>query len=182
MINRLRASTLIPVGLFAVMGVVLFMGLQRDPKVLPSMLLNRPIPDFDLPPLEAAKAGIKSTEFKANGLTLINVFASWCVSCRYEHPFLMRVSSDKRFKLVGMDWKDTKPDAGQYLSTYGNPYSQIGIDESGRTGIDLGVSGVPETFVVDATGKVRLRVPGPLTPEIWDRQIEPLIKEAGKAS
>ena len=179
---KLRAATLLPVSLFAVMGVVLALGLNRDPKILPSMLLDRPLPEFDLPPLEAGGPHLKSAELQGKGLTLVNVFGSWCVSCRYEHPLLMRISKDPRFKLVGIDWKDGPDDAKQYLATYGNPYAQIGADVSGRTAIDLGVSGAPETFAVDAKGRVRLRVPGPLTPEIWDKQIEPLIKEAEKAT
>jgi len=179
---KLRVATLLPVGLFAVMGVVLAVGLNRDPKVLPSTLLDKPLPAFDLPALETGLPNLKSAELQGKGLTLINVFGSWCVSCRYEHPLLLRVGKDTRFKLVGIDWKDAPEDAKQYLVTYGNPYAQIGTDQVGRTAIDLGVSGAPETFAVDANGIVRLRVPGPLTPEIWDKQIEPLIKEAEKAS
>lgn len=174
--TRLRASTLIPLAFFAVLAATLGLGLSRDPKVLPSMLLDRPIPSFDLLPLSSDNPHLATANFK--GLTLINVFASWCASCRFEHPFLMRVANDKRFTLVGLDWKDTTPDANQYLQTFGNPYSQIGADESGRTGINLGVSGVPETFVVDSKGRVRLRVPGPMTPEIWKTEIEPLIQTA----
>jgi len=94
---------------------------------------------------------------------------------------LMSLGKDKRFKLVGIDWKDNKPNADQYLAQYGNPYAAIGTDESGRTAIDLGVSGAPETFVVDKNGIVRLRVPGPLTPDIWAKDIEPILKE-GPAS
>ncbi len=179
---QLRMATVLPVGLFAVMGVVLAMGLRHDPKVLPSMLLDRPLPEFDLAPLKAGSPNLKSAELQGKGLTLVNVFGSWCVSCRYEHPLLMRISKDKRFTLVGIDWKDVPEDGLQYLSTYGDPYALIGKDEAGRTAIDLGVSGAPETFVVDAKGRVRLRVPGPLSPEIWDKQIEPLIKESEKAS
>jgi cytochrome c biogenesis protein CcmG, thiol:disulfide interchange protein DsbE len=179
---KLRMSTLLPLGLFAVLGVVLAMGLRHDPKVLPSMLLDRPLPEFDLAPLKTGASNLKSAELKGKGLTLVNVFGSWCVSCRYEHPLLMRIAKDTRFKLVGIDWKDAPQDARQYLETYGDPYAQIGTDEAGRTAIDLGVSGAPETFVVDGQGRVRLRVPGPLSPEIWDKQIEPLIKESEKAS
>ncbi|WP_196503351.1 DsbE family thiol:disulfide interchange protein [Aestuariivirga litoralis] len=175
-------STALPLALFVVMGAVLALGLRHDPKVLPSMLINRPVPVFDLPGLAAGEANLKSDAFKGKGLTLINVFASWCVSCREEHPLLMRISKDARFKLVGLNWKDSNGDAAKYLETYGNPYAQIGTDQSGRAGIDLGVSGAPETFAVDAQGRVRLRIPGALTPEIWDKQIEPLIKEAEKAS
>jgi cytochrome c biogenesis protein CcmG, thiol:disulfide interchange protein DsbE len=179
---KIRVATLLPVALFVVMGVVLAMGLNRDPKGLPSTLIDRPLPVFDLPPLYAGAPNLKSADLQGKGLTLVNVFGSWCVSCRYEHPLLMRVSQDPRFKLVGIDWKDAPEDAKKYLATYGNPYGQIGTDENGRTAIDLGVSGAPETFVVDAKGHVRLRIPGPLSPEIWDKQIEPLIKEAEKAS
>ena len=178
---NLRISTILPVGLFVVMGVVLAVGLNRDPKVLPSTLINQPLPQFDLPPLVAGNPNLKSEEFKGKGLTLINVFGSWCVSCRYEHPLLMRVSKDTRFKLVGIDWKDGPDEAKQFLAQYGDPYAQIGADVSGRTAIDLGVSGAPETFVIDTQGLVRLRIPGPLTPEIWDKDIEPLIKEAQQA-
>ena len=177
-----RIATLLPVSLFLVMGVVLAVGLNRDPKVLPSMLLNQPLPQFSLPPLYAGNPEMISDEFNGKGLTLINVFGSWCVSCRYEHPLLMRFSKDPRFKLVGIDWKDGADEAKNYLAQYGNPYALIGADVSGRTAIDLGVSGAPETFVIDVKGFVRLRIPGPLTPEIWDQKIEPLIKEAQQAS
>lgn len=179
---KLRLSTLLPVVLFAVIGGVLALGLYHDPKVLPSTLIGRPVPEFDLPPLEPGKPDLNSAAFKNNGITLVNVFGSWCASCRYEHPLLMRIAADKRFKLVGLDWKDTTADADQYLATYGNPYAEIGTDESGRTAIDLGVSGAPETFVVDNDGKVRVRIPGPLTPEIWQEQIEPLLAGQGKGS
>ena len=178
---NLRVSTLLPVGLFLAMGVVLAVGLNRDPKVLPSMLINQPLPQFDLPPLIDGRPNLKSAELKGKGLTLINVFGSWCVSCRYEHPLLMRISKDAHFKLVGIDWKDGPNEATQFLAQYGDPYALIGADVSGRTAIDLGVSGAPETFAVDAQGRVRLRIPGPLTPEIWDKEIEPLIKEAQQA-
>jgi cytochrome c biogenesis protein CcmG, thiol:disulfide interchange protein DsbE len=92
----------------------------------------------------------------------------------------MRVAQDKRFTLVGMDWKDTPEQGNEYLAKFGNPYQAVGVDETGRTGIDLGVSGVPETFVVDRGGRVRLRVPGPMTPEIWKAEIEPLLLAAAK--
>jgi len=179
--NRFRLSNLLPVGIFVAIATTMAFGLQRDPKVIPSMLLDRPIPKFELPALSAKQPGINSAKFGPEGLVLVNVFASWCSSCRYEHPFLMNVAKDSRFKFVGMAWKDTPDHANEYLSTFGNPYSAIGVDESGRTGIDLGVSGVPETFVVDRGGRVRLRVPGPMTPEIWKAEIEPIILAAAKS-
>ena len=177
--NKFRISTLLPIGLFVVIGVVMAMGLQRDPKVLPSMLINKPVPAFNLASLDGS-ANLNSGAFKDKGFVVLNVFASWCVSCREEHSFLMQLAKDKRFSLFGMDWKDTDADAKEYLAKLGNPFAQIGVDQSGRAGIDLGVSGVPETFVIDAQGVVRSRIPGPLSPEIWKTQIEPIL--AGKAS
>jgi len=179
---KLRMATLLPLGLFAAMGGVLMVGLNHDPRVMPSTLLGKPVPSFDLPALDPTQVGLKSAALKENGVTLVNVWGSWCGSCRYEHPLLMNLAKDKRFKLVGIDWKDNKPNADQYLNTFGNPYAQIGTDESGRTAIDLGVSGAPETFVVDKAGTVRVRIPGPLTPEIWAKDIEPILKEQGPAS
>lgn len=179
---KLRLATVLPLGLFLGMAVVLAFGLTKDPKILPSTLLNKPLPVFDLAPLEAGQPRLKSIELQGKGVTLINVFGSWCVSCRYEHPLLLRIAKDKRFRLVGLNWKDAPEDARQYLTTYGNPYAVIGTDRAGDTAIDLGVSGAPETFLVDGKGIVRLRVPGPLTPEIWDQQIEPLLKVPEQAS
>ncbi len=177
--SKLRISTLLPIGLFVAIGVVMAMGLQRDPKLLPSMLIDKPVPAFDLASLDGTP-NLKSSAFKGNGFVVLNVFASWCVSCREEHPFLMQLAADKRFALLGVDWKDSDADAKDYLAKLGNPFAHIGVDQSGRAGIDLGVSGVPETFVIDAQGVVRTRIPGPLSPEIWKAQIEPLL--AGKAS
>jgi cytochrome c biogenesis protein CcmG, thiol:disulfide interchange protein DsbE len=178
---QINLSRVLPILLFGGVAVALGMGLKRDPKVIPSMLLDRPIPQFELPALSEQQPGLNSAKFAGHGLVLVNVFASWCGSCRFEHPFLMRAADDKRFTLVGMDWKDDAANANQYIKTFGNPYSQIGIDASGRIGINLGVSGVPETFVIDNQGRVRLRVPGPMTPEIWKAEIEPLIQSAEKS-
>ena len=179
---KLRAATILPLALFVVMGGVLAIGLNHDPRVMPSTLLGRPLPTFDLPALEAPQSNLKSTAMKGNGFTLLNVWGSWCVSCREEHPLLMNLAKDKRFKLVGIDWRDSKANATDFLASHGNPYAAIGTDESGRTVIDLGVSGAPETFVIDKAGIVRLRVPGPLSPEIWAKEIEPLLKDRGPAS
>jgi cytochrome c biogenesis protein CcmG, thiol:disulfide interchange protein DsbE len=123
------------------------------------------------------KPAFNSTELQGKGLVLINVFSSWCGGCRFEHPFLMEKSKDPRFQLIGLNWKDDPDNARQFLATYGNPFEKLGIDPSGRAGIDLGVTGVPETFVIDSRGRVRLRVPGPMTPDIWKSEIEPLIEK-----
>jgi len=178
---RLRIATLLPLGLFAAMGGALILGLNHDPHEMRSMHLGKPVPAFDLPALDPAQANVKSDQLK-NVVTLVNIWGSWCASCRFEHPLLMTLRQDKRFTLIGIDWKDAKADAEKYLKDNGNPYAAIGTDASGRTAIDLGVTGAPETFLVDRAGKVRLRIPGPLTPEIWAKEIEPLLKDQEPAS
>ncbi len=174
---KLRISTALPMLVFLALGGALAMGLTHDPKTIPSMLIDRKVPDFKLPPLVPGQTALDSTKLSDQGLVLINVFSSWCSGCRIEHPYLMEKTKDKRFQLVGLNWKDNPDNARQFIATYGNPFSEIGTDPSGRVGIDLGVTGVPETFVLDSTGRVRLRVPGPMTPEIWMKEIEPLIEK-----
>lgn len=170
-----RVSTILPVLVFSAVAISFSLGLTRDPKVIPSMLQDRPVPDFDLPPLLASQPSLRSDDFWARGFTIINVFSSWCSGCRYEHPMLLNLAKDRRFTLVGLNWKDDPDNARKFLETYGNPFVRVGSDESGRTGIDLGVSGVPETFVIDDHGRVRLRIPGPLSPQIWKTEFEPLL-------
>jgi cytochrome c biogenesis protein CcmG, thiol:disulfide interchange protein DsbE len=159
---RINISHVLPILLFVGVANALAVGLKHDPKMIPSMLLDQPIQQFELPALGAVQPGFNSAKFSGRGLVLVNVFASWCSSSRYEHPFLMRIAEDKRFTLVGMDWKDEAANANQYIATFGNPYSQ-------------------KTFVIDNQGRVRLRVPGPMTPEIWKAEIEPLIQTADKS-
>jgi cytochrome c biogenesis protein CcmG, thiol:disulfide interchange protein DsbE len=178
---QFNLSRALPIVLFGGIAVALGLGLKRDPKVSSFVLLDRPIRQFELPALNEQQPGLNSAKFAGRRLVLVNVIASWCGSCRFEHSFQMRATEDKRFTLMGMDWKDDATNANQYIKTYGNRYSQIGIDASGRSGINLGVSGVPETFVIDNQGRVRLRVPGPMTPEIWKAEIEHLIQTAEKS-
>ncbi len=176
-----RIATTLPVLLFGGLAVSFALGLRHDPKVIPSMLLDRQLPNFQLPALVPDRAALSSSELQGRGLVLINVFSSWCGGCRFEHPFLMEKSKDRRFTLVGLNWKDEPENARAFLATYGNPFEQLGADPSGRAGINLGVTGVPETFVIDSSGRVRLRVPGPMTPDIWKTEIEPLIEKEVKS-
>jgi cytochrome c biogenesis protein CcmG, thiol:disulfide interchange protein DsbE len=168
-------SALIPVVAFLGLVTAFGLGLRNDPKNMPSMLIDRQLPQFQLPALVTDTVALNSETLSEKGLVLINVFSSWCSGCRLEHPFLMEKAKDPRFQLVGLNWKDDPDNARQFLSTYGNPFEMLGTDPSGRAGIDLGVTGVPETFVIDSTGRVRLRVPGPMSPEIWKNEIEPLL-------
>jgi cytochrome c biogenesis protein CcmG/thiol:disulfide interchange protein DsbE len=164
---------LLPVLLFAAMIGAFAIGLHRDPSKLPSTLIDKPLPPFDLPPVRDGDVGLKSSEVRGQP-RLLNVFASWCVSCRFEHPVLLALKA-RGVPIDGMDWLD-KPAAGaKYLMENGDPYAHVGNDQPGRAGIDLGVAGVPETFVVDARGRVRYKQVGPITPDDWNRTISPLM-------
>lgn len=153
-------------------------GLRHDPSVLPSTLIGKPVPAFALAPVRPADKGLATADLKGAGPRLLNVFASWCVSCRIEHPLLLQLKA-RGVPIDGLDWKDKAADGARYLVNEGDPYARVGNDESGRAGIDLGVSGVPETFVVDGHGVIRFKAVGPITPEVWDRQIQPLMARLG---
>ena len=172
-----RALMLTPVVLFAMLATALGLGLGHNPRELPSMLADKAVPAFDLPPLVEGIEGLKTADLGGGRIVLLNVFASWCSGCRYEHPMLMKVAGDPRVKLVGVNWKDDPARGAGWITKYGNPYRQIGDDHTGRAGIDLGVTGVPETFVIDRQGRVRYRHAGPVTPEVWKTTIEPVIAE-----
>jgi cytochrome c biogenesis protein CcmG/thiol:disulfide interchange protein DsbE len=138
-------------------------------------LLDREIPGFALPALAGTDAPALSDRAIRGRVALVNVFASWCIPCRAEHPLLMRLAREGRVAVYGIAYKDSAADASAWLRRLGNPYAAIGHDESGRVGIDWGVYGVPETYVVDATGRIRYRHVGELTPEVLERMILPLV-------
>ncbi len=161
--------------IFVFVGVLVAFGfaLQRDPSRLPSMLIDKPLPQFALPAVRANDAGLATADFRGRPM-LLNVFASWCVSCRVEHPVLLELKA-QGVPIAGLDWKDKAVDGAQYLRDNGDPYAKAGNDRSGRAGIDLGVTGVPETFVVDRFGKVRYKQVGPIGPDDWKNTIKPLM-------
>jgi cytochrome c biogenesis protein CcmG/thiol:disulfide interchange protein DsbE len=174
-----RLIYLLPVAAFAALAAYFFVALSRDPSVLPSAMIDQPAPAFTLAGL-ADQPGLAKGEFTGQ-VVLINFFASWCVPCRVEHPLLMNVSRELGVPLYGIDYKDKPEDAGRFLSELGNPYGRIGADRDGRVGIDFGVYGVPETYVIDKAGRIRLRHVGPLTPADVAKEIAPLVR-ALKAS
>ncbi len=158
-----RFGYLLPVLVFVLVGVGLGIGLTRDPSTLPSALIGKAVPSFDLPPLNAAgneKPGLASADLTGK-VQLVNVFASWCGPCRVEHPILMKLAKDG-VPVQALNYKDQPADAARFLAELGDPYERIGVDRSGRTGIEWGVYGVPETFVIDAEGKIRHKHVGPL--------------------
>ena len=161
--------------LLAVIAVIaaFVVGLRRDPSILPSTLIGKPLPTFALGPVSSGSEGLSSRE-PGGRPRIINVFASWCVSCRVEHPLLLALKA-QGVPIEGLDWKDKPEDAARFLAKEGDPYVRIGSDPSGRAGIDLGVSGAPETFIVDGAGVVRYKQVGPITPEVWSGTMAPML-------
>lgn len=171
-----RLLFILPV--FAFIGLVAFLGigLTKDPKELPSQLIDRPLPEFALPgvaPEAGGGPGFASAALKGEP-ALLNIFASWCAACPQEHPVLTRIS-EEGFPVYGVAWKDKPQDTRDWIAKWGNPYKAIAADEAGRTAIDLGVTGVPETFIVDRNGRVRFKQVGPISPETWEGTIRPLM-------
>jgi cytochrome c biogenesis protein CcmG, thiol:disulfide interchange protein DsbE len=172
-----RLPFLLPLAVFAVLAGYFGVGLLRDPSVLPSALIDLPAPDFSLPGL-ADKPGLTNADLAGN-VALVNFFASWCAPCRVEHPILMRLAAEGRAVLYGIDYKDKPEDAIRLLAQLGDPYRRIGVDRGGRTFIDFGAYGVPETYVIDRAGRIRYRQVGPITPADYDGKILPLLKQLG---
>ena len=164
--------------LFALLAVVFYSRLGTDTTVLPSPLIDKPAPEFALPPLPGDGAGFSSADLKGK-VSLVNFFASWCVPCRAEHPVLNALARTKRVPIYGINYKDKPEAARAWIAELGNPYTRIGADD-GRVGIEWGVYGVPETFVVDRQGRIRYKHVGPLTRADLDRTILPLIAQLEK--
>lgn len=167
---------LLPLGIFVGLVALFAVGLYRDPKLVPSPLIGKPAPEFTLPTLKDPKKTFSRNDLLGK-VSLVNVWATWCVSCRQEHGFLMQVAQQAGMQLIGFDYKDERPAAMQWLQSLGNPYATVLFDQSGRAGIDWGVYGTPETFVVDPKGIVRYKHIGPMTPDAWHDHIEPVLAQ-----
>lgn len=153
----------------------------KDPAVIPSAMIGKPVPAFNLPAAVKGGRGFSSAQLQqARTPAVINVFASWCLSCRVEQKMLAKLAAASHMPLYGIDYKDSHPLAAAWLSKYGNPFTAVGFDETGRTGIDFGIYGVPETFVIDRQGIIRFRRVGPLSQEDLDNILLPLLKELSK--
>lgn len=166
---------LLPLAIFLVVVVFLFKGLNLDPREVPSPLVGKPAPQFSLPRLDDAQKTFSPKDMLGK-VWLLNVWASWCVACREEHPILVALSRENIVPVYGMDYKDTREDAQQWLQQGGDPYAAIAVDADGRVGIDYGVYGVPETYVIDKAGVIAYKQIGPITEEIWRDKILPLVK------
>lgn len=167
---------IIPLVIF--FGLVAFfaVGLTRDPREVPSPFIDKPAPAFKLQQLHDPNATFGPEEMRGK-VWLLNVWASWCVSCRVEHPLLVEMSRKNAVPIVGLNYKDTRDDGKQWLAKFGNPYALSAYDVEGKVGIDYGVYGVPETFVIDKQGVIRYKQIGPITPEALDKTLMPLIRK-----
>ena len=171
---------LIPLALFIVLVGFLAVGLKLDPHEVPSPLVGKPAPLFELPQLAQPDLKFSPVEMKGK-VWLLNVWASWCVSCRQEHPVLVALSKTGAVPVYGLNYKDQRADGMKWLGQFGDPYVMSLFDADGRVGIDYGVYGVPETFVIDKRGMIRLKLVGPVTPELIRDKLLPLIKELNHA-
>jgi cytochrome c biogenesis protein CcmG/thiol:disulfide interchange protein DsbE len=169
-----KLLSLLPLILFLVLVGYFSLSLREGPRDLPSALINQPAPNFVLPPLGMGDA-VSLASLKGR-VTVVNFFASWCVPCRLEQPMLMRLAKQDKIPIIGVAYKDRAQDAEKLLDDAGDPYSRVGLDESGRTGIDFGVYGVPETYVIDKEGRIRRRFVGPLTPDAVAKELLPLLR------
>jgi cytochrome c biogenesis protein CcmG, thiol:disulfide interchange protein DsbE len=160
--KRGRLVFALPIVALGVLGVLLVAGLQLNPRDIPSPLIGKAVPDFQLPPVQGRALGLASADLKGE-VSLVNVFASWCVACREEHPLFMRLHAQGAVPIHGLNYKDAPKDAAQWLSALGDPYTRTGADLDGRVGIDWGVYGVPETFVIDRNGRIAYKHIGPIS-------------------
>ena len=167
---------LVPLGIFVVMVGFLAVGLRLNPREVPSPLINKPAPPFTLPELVDPQRTFSQKDMLGK-VWMLNVWASWCVSCREEHPVLGEFSKRKIVPLYGLNYKDERKDALAWLARLGDPYTMSIMDRDGRIGIDYGVYGVPETYVIDKQGVIRYKQIGPVTPEVLEAKILPLVKK-----
>lgn len=179
--KRGQGFFLLPLIMFAVLCALFFFQLTsgKDNSTVPSALIGKPIPTFELAALQGSNLpGFSSASASEAPLTLINVWASWCGPCRAEHPFVERLAQDERLKVFGLNYKDKANTAISFLEELGNPYDAIGVDENGRVGIDFGVYGVPETFLIDNSGTIVYKFIGPISQSRLDNELMPAIEKA----
>ncbi|MEF8792350.1 DsbE family thiol:disulfide interchange protein [Thiohalorhabdus sp.] len=177
----MQARLWIPLTVFVAIVALLGVGLTMDPERVPSPLIGKPLPDFEVARVDDPKDTISPADLEGQ-VYLLNVWASWCRACRQEHPVLMEASRQTELTIVGLDYKDERPKAREWLRRRGDPYALSAFDPQGKVGIDLGVTGVPETFVVDAEGIVRRKFVGPITRQQLRSEILPLVAKLRKSS
>lgn len=176
---NIRSPYMIPLGIFSILLVFLAVGLTLNPREVPSPLIGKPVPAFALPKLENPEHTLTQQDLVGR-VALVNVWATWCGSCRAEHAVLLRLAQKKIVPIYGLDYKDQRDQALDWLAKLGNPYVTSGFDANGRVGIEWGVYGTPETFVIDQQGIIRYKHVGPLTDEVLEKVILPLVTHLKK--
>lgn len=164
----------IPLILFVLLGALLYRGLFLNPQAMPSAMIGKPLPEFSLPTLMATDSQVGRDDLKGN-IVLLNVWATWCVQCKYEHPYLLNIAKNSRVKLYGLNFTDDHNSAIKWLKEFENPYIFSIFDEQGALGLDIGVFGAPETFIIDHKGLIRKRFAGPINEQVWQQEFLPLI-------
>ncbi|HWP00656.1 MAG TPA: DsbE family thiol:disulfide interchange protein [Methylococcus sp.] len=177
--SRMRFA--LPLLVFALLVALLAVGLRLDPREVPSPLIGKPAPGFSLPQVAAAEQRLSLADLKGQ-VFLLNVWASWCLSCREEHPLLLELAKRGIVPIYGLNYKDERETAQAWLKRFGDPYRASAFDADGRIGIEWGVYGVPETFVVDKQGLIRYKQTGPITPEVLEKKILPLVRQLQEAA
>lgn len=175
------AKFIVPFVLFLLMGVFLYVGLQRDPRYVPSPLIGKAAPEFTLPSLQDPAYTVSSSEL-AGRPWLLNVWGTWCGGCRQEHDVLLEIARQNAVPMVGLNWKDDDAAAKRWLRDLGNPYAVVAVDQDGRTAVDWGVYGAPETFLIDAEGIVREKHTGAVNSRVWTEKFKPYFGAGGNAS
>jgi cytochrome c biogenesis protein CcmG, thiol:disulfide interchange protein DsbE len=170
---------LIPLALFLVLVVFLAIGLTRNPQELPSALIDKPAPTFRLPQLKQPDKTFSAEDMRGK-VWMLNVWASWCVACRDEHPFLFEYQKSGAVPIYGLNYKDRPEDALGWLGELGDPYLLSAVDLDGRVAIDYGVYGAPESYIIDKNGTIRLKHVGPVMPEVWEKKILPMVQELNR--
>ena len=177
----MRLSYLLPIVLMLGLAVLFLVGLGRDPKLIPSVLIDKPVPDFALQALPGrGDTGLSSADLKGQ-VTLVDIYGSWCIACVEEHPTLLAIKKSGEIAIHGIDWRDDPEKGAAWLREKGDPYNRVGIDPApGRAAIGFGVTGAPESFIVDANGVIRYKYIGPITPTVWQETLLPIVRSLRK--
>lgn len=177
-----RILYILPVAVFGVMALFFLKGLTLNPREIPSVLIDHPVPEMSLAPLpgRGETSGLATKDLKGR-VSLVNIYGSWCISCVQEHPFLLEIKRKGDVPIHAVDWRDDPELGAQWLKKHGDPYERVGIDPPpGRAAVDFGVTGAPESFIVDKAGVIRYKHIGPITPEIWAQTLLPIIRQLEK--
>lgn len=169
-----KARYAIPLAIFGAIAAFFAIGLGLNPREVPSPLVGKPVPQFELPPVKGRSLRLSAQDLKGE-VSIVNIFASWCLPCREEHPLLLALKAERIAPIHGINYKDKPEDAARWLDALRDPYTRTGADLDGRVGIDWGVYGVPETFVIDRHGRIAYKHVGAITPEVMAKKLKPLL-------